>query len=203
VLHFTYDAGDGEQHTFAAYVDGDTFRDEQGRVIGRLLPDGGILIDSAVASPDLVKDDEPRLCPIPGPDKPNERGREYENYVKPFVNPPPNTTLPGIGFQLPNPEADGKLVYYDDCRLTTGMMVEAKGPQYDGLLGFDQGMESVIKEWWEESGRQIAASDGRPVRWYFAELNAALWARELFDNDTDGIRQRIEVVFLPWSKRGQ
>ena len=67
LLHFTYDAGDGEQRTFAAYVDGDTFRDEQGRVIGRLLPDGGILIDSAVASPDLLKDDEPRLCPIPGP----------------------------------------------------------------------------------------------------------------------------------------
>jgi hypothetical protein len=203
LLHFNYDAGDGEQRTFVAYVDGDKFRDEQGRVIGRVLPDGGILIDSAVASPDLVKDDEPRLCPIPGPDKPNERGREYENYVKPFVNQPPNTTLPGIGFQLPNPEAAGKLVYYDDCRLTTGMMVDAKGPEYDGLLGFPQGMESVIKEWWAESGRQIAASDGRPVRWYFAELNAAREARLLFDSDPDGGRQRIEVVFLPWSKRGR
>ena len=70
LLHFNYDAGNGEQRTFAAYVDGDTFRDEQGRVIGRVLPDGGILIESAVASPELVKDDEPRLCPIPGPDKP-------------------------------------------------------------------------------------------------------------------------------------
>jgi hypothetical protein len=203
LLHFTYNAGDGEQRTFVAYVDGDKFRDEQGRVIGRLLPDCGILIDSAVASPDLVKDDEPRPCPIPGPDKPNTRGREYEDYVKPFVNPPPNTTPSAIGFQLPNPEAAGKLVYYDDCRLTTGMMVDAKGPEYDGLLGFPQGMESVIKEWWGESGRQIAASDGRPIRWSFADLNAALWARELFDSDPDGDRQRIEVVFLPWSKRGQ
>jgi len=93
---------------FAAYVDGDTFRDEQGRVIGRVLPDGGILIESAVASPELVKDDEPRLCPIPGPDKPNIRGREYEDYVKLFVNPSPNTTVSGIGFQLPNPEDAGK-----------------------------------------------------------------------------------------------
>jgi hypothetical protein len=72
LLHFTYDAADGEQRTFAAYIDGDKFRDEQGGVIGRVLSDGGILIESAVASPDLVKDDEPRLCPIPGPDKPNE-----------------------------------------------------------------------------------------------------------------------------------
>jgi hypothetical protein len=208
LLHFTYDAGDGEQRTFAAYVDGDTFRDEQGRIIGRLLPDGGILIDSAVASPDLVKDDEPRLCPIPGPDKPNNLGREYEDYVKPFVNPHPNTTPSAIGFQLPNPEDNGKLVYYDDCRLTTGMMVDAKGPGYDGLLAASKSgpvpeWTGVIQEWWEESGRQIAASDGRPIRWYFADLAVAQFARELFDSDPDGGRQRIEVVFLPWSKRGQ
>jgi hypothetical protein len=168
-----------------------------------VLPDGGILIESAVASPDLAKDDEPRLCPIPEPDKPNELGRAYENYMKLFVNPPPNTTPSGIGFQLPNPENAGKLVYYDDCRLTTGMMADAKGPRYDELLSFDITMTSVIREWWYESGRQIVASDGRPVRWYFAELGAALEARQLFDSDKDGVRQRIEVVFLPWSKRDQ
>ncbi len=208
LLHFTYDSGDGEQRTFAAYVDGDTFRNEQGRVIGRLLSDGGVLIDSAVASPDLVKDDMPRLCPIPGPDKPNMRGREYENYVKLFVNPPPNTTPSGIGFQLPNPEAPGTVVHYDDCRLTTGMMAEAKGPGYDGLLAASKPgpvpeWTTVIREWWAESGRQVAASDGRPIRWYFADLAVAQFARQLFDSDLDGVRQRIEVVFLPWSKRGQ
>jgi hypothetical protein len=193
----------GGKSTFAAYVDGDQLRDEQGRIIGRVLPDGGILIESAVASPDLVKDDEPRLCPIPGPDKPNDLGRAYENYVKLFVNPPPNTTPSGIGFQLPNPEDAGKLVNYDDCRLTTGMMAEAKGPGCDQLLAFDITMGSVVREWWLESGRQIAASEGRAVRWLFAELNAARDARQLFDSDPDGNRQRIEVVFLPWSTRGQ
>jgi hypothetical protein len=208
LLHFTYDGADGEQRTFAAYVDGDTFRDEQGRVIGRLLPDGGILIDSAVASPDLLKDDEPRLCPIPGPDKPNKLGREYADYMKLFVNPPPNTTPSDIGFQLPNPNEAGKLVYYDDCRLTTGMMAEAKGPGYDGLLAASKSgpvpeWTSVIQEWWEESGRQIAASDGRPIRWYFADLAVARFARKLFDDDKEGGRRRIEVVFLPWSKRGR
>jgi len=131
LVQFAYDADDGEQRTFAAQIDGDQLRDEQGRLIGRVLPDGGILVESAIASPDLVKDDEPRLCPIPGPDKPNDLGRAYEDYVKLFVNPPPNTTPSGIGFQLRNPEDAGKLVNYDDCRLTTGMMAEAKGPGYD------------------------------------------------------------------------
>jgi len=205
LLHFTYDAGDGEQQTFAAYTDGDKLYDEKGRVIGRVLTDGGILIESAVASPDLANDDEPRLCPMPGPDKPNELGRAYENYMKLFVNPPPKTTPSGIGFQLPNPENAGKLVYYDDCRLTTGMMAEAKGPGYDGLLAASKATpvpewSSVVQEWWEESGRQVAASDGRPVRWYFAELPVALFARKMFDDDKDGGRQSIEVVFLPWSK---
>ena len=173
-----------------------------------VLPDGGILIESAVASPDLVKDDEPRLCPIPGPDKPNELGREYENYVKLFVNPPPNTTPSGIGFQLPNPVESGKLVNYDDCRLTTGMMVDAKGPGYDGLLAASKSTpvpewSSVVREWWLESGRQVDASGGRPVRWYFAELPVALFARKMFDDDKDGGRQSIQVVFLPWSKGGR
>jgi hypothetical protein len=208
LLHFTYDSGDGEQHTFAAYVEGDRLYDEQGKVIGRVLPDGGILIESAVASPDLAKDDEPRLCPIPGPDKPNKLGLAYANYAKLFVNPPPNTTPSGIGFQLPNPKQDDDLVYYDDCRLTTGMMTEFKGPGYGDLLTTKKSTivpewTSVIQEWWEESGRQIAASDGRPVRWYFADLAMARFARQLFDSDKDGGRQRIEVVFLPWSRRGQ
>jgi hypothetical protein len=200
LLHLTYDSPDGGQHTFAAYFHDDELRDEHGKVIGRVLPDGGVLIQSAVVSPDLVKDDEPRICPAPSPDKPGERGREYENYVKSFVNPPPYTTPSGIGFQLPNPQDDGALVYYDDCRRTNGMMADAKGPVYEKLLTFEKPMGSVIMEWWQRSGRQIAASGGRPVRWYFAELRAALDARALFDSDRYEGRARIEVVFLPWSK---
>jgi len=202
LFHLTYDDPDGTQRTFSAYLDGDLFRDEHGRVIGRVLPDGGVLIQSAVVSPDLVKDDEPRICPAPGPDKKNELGREYESYVKGIVNPPPNTTPTGIGFQLPNWKESGALVYYDDCRRTTGMMADAKGPRYDVLLTYDQPMQSIVMEWWAEAGRQIAASDGRPVRWYFADLDAALFARKLFDyDDEDGGRARIQVVFLPWSRR--
>lgn len=85
------------------------------------------------------------------------------------------------------------------------MMAEFKAAGYDGLLAASQATvvpewSLVVREWWGESGRQIAASDGRPMRWYFAELPVALFAREMFDDDPDGGRQRIEVVFLPWSK---
>ena len=203
LLHLTYDDAAGAQRTFSAYLDGDLLRHDDGRIIGRVLSDGGILIESAVVSSGLMKEDEPRLCPAPGTDKSsNNLGKAYENYVKSFVNPPPNTTPSGIGFQLPNPDS-GALVYYDDCRHTTGMMVDAKGASYAKLLTFQSPMQSVVMEWWAESGRQIAASGGRPVRWYFAELDAALSARELFDSDKEGDRARIEVVFLPWSMRSR
>jgi hypothetical protein len=118
--------------------------------------------------------------------------------VKSIVNPYPRTTPPGIGFQLPNPEQSGKLVYYDDCQHETGMMVDAKGPGYAGLLSFPQTMQSVVYEWVEESGRQIAASGGRRVRWYFAEKAAADFARDLFESYDEG-RETIEIEIRPWS----
>ena len=80
------------------------------------------------------------------------------------------------------------------------MMSDSKGPVYEKLLTFEKPMGSVIMEWWERSGRQIAASGGRPVRWYFAELGAALAARELFDSDNREGRAESKFVFLPWSK---
>jgi hypothetical protein len=104
------------------------FRDDRGLIVGRVLPDGTIAIDIAAVSTDLVQDDEPKLCPAPGPDRVggSEIGRDYEDYVKSIVNPE-NPTPRGWGFQLPNPEQNGALVYYDDCQQSTGMMVEAKG----------------------------------------------------------------------------
>ncbi len=196
-LYLTYSNADGGPRTFTAYLDDDVFRDEQGKVIGRVLSDNNIAIDAIAVSPDLANEDEPNFCPAPGPDKPNERGREYEDYVKTVVNPPPNTTPSGIGFQLPNPEDSGKLVYYDDCQRETGMMVDAKGTAYAVLLTFPSILQSIVYEWVDESGRQIAASGGRPVRWYFAEKDAADFARELSRDYDDG-RERIEIEFLPW-----
>jgi hypothetical protein len=80
-LHLTYDHA-GEQRTFAAYLDGDEFRDEDGRVIGRVIGGNKVAIDLFAVLPDLVKkSDEPRLCPAPAPDVPGRqrpaiRGRQ-------------------------------------------------------------------------------------------------------------------------------
>jgi hypothetical protein len=76
LLHLTYDDSGGRQRTFSASLDGDVFRDVQGRVIGRVLTGGNIAIDAAAVSRDLLKEDEPRLCPDEVPDKPGStRGK--------------------------------------------------------------------------------------------------------------------------------
>jgi hypothetical protein len=124
-LHITYDNPDGNRSTFSAQLEDDVFRDGSGRIIASILPDGSIAVDPTAVFPDVANDNEPRLCPLPGLDKPGEKGRDYEDYVKSVVNPV-DTTPRYWGFQLLNPET-GKLVFYDDCQHTTGMMVDAKG----------------------------------------------------------------------------
>ena len=51
-------------------------------------------------------------------------------------------------------------------------------------------------------GRQIAAAGGRPIRWYFAEPEAAAFATKIFDAAKGG-RENIKIELLPWpgSKR--
>ena len=200
-IHLTYDSSDGSHRTLFAQLDEqNVFRDTQGQAVGRVLPGGTVVLDPTAISPDLVQDDQPKLCPAPAPDKPNESGRDYEDYVKAIVNPAPYTTPSGMGFQLPNPQNSGKLAFYDDCEQTTGTMIDAKGPGYAGLLMFPITMQSVVYEWVDAASRQIAASDGRPVRWYFAEATAADFARELFKYYDDGL-ERIDVEFLPWTRK--
>ena len=195
--HLTYDNPDGGRSTFSAQLEDDVFRDERGQIIGRVLPDGTIAIDTAAVSADLAQDDRPKLCPAPGPDRPggSERGRDYEDYVKSVVNPD-NQTPRGWGYQLPNPEKNGKLVYFDDCQHSTGMMVEAKG-SYAGVLSFEPSRSENSEDWLEQSAAQIAAAGGRPIRWYFAEPETEVFAKKLFENAGGG-RDRIETQVLPW-----
>jgi hypothetical protein len=139
-----------------------------------VLPGGSVAFDRASISPDLVDGDEPKLCPDPRLDKLSvARGRKYEDYVKSVVNPG-NPTPSGFGFQLPNPKKFSKLVCYDDCEHATGTKIEAKGPEYAGLLTFKKGRDSVIKQFLKQSGRQVAARGWRRVRWYFAEPETRL-----------------------------
>jgi hypothetical protein len=86
-LHLTYGSPDGAQSTFTAELEDDVFRDKSGRVVGRVLIDGNVAIDLNAIPSIPANDDEPRLCPLPGLDKPGEKGRDYEDYIKSIVNP--------------------------------------------------------------------------------------------------------------------
>jgi hypothetical protein len=132
-----------------------------------VLLDGNGAIDLHAIPSIPANDDEPRLCPLPGLDKPGEKGRDYEDYIKSIVNPV-DTTPRYWGFQLPNPTKGGKLVYFDDCQHSTGMMVDAKGPEYARLIRFPPIRDSIRDEFLERSLNQVQSAGDRPIRWYFA-----------------------------------
>jgi hypothetical protein len=195
LLHLTYDS-DGDRQTFTAELQEGVFRDAHGRIVGRVLSSGTLAIDPAAIFPTVANDDEPKLCPEPGLDRAgNEKGKDYEDYVKSIVNPE-NPTPRYWGFQLPNPGTTGDPVYYDDCEHSTGTMIEAKD-KYAWSLTFPQGMQSVAYEFLDESKRQVDAAGTRAVRWYFSEEETADFAKGLFERMDDG-RATIKIVPLPW-----
>ncbi len=192
LLHLTYDDVDGGQHTFSAQLDGDVFRNAQGRVIGRVLSGSNVAIDAAAVSPDLVDEGEPKLCPDPMKDRrTNDLGLAYENYIKSIVNPE-NPTPPFMGYELPN---GASAVSFDDCEHSTGTMVEIKDG-YAGFLESDWGQQLVERMFLQQAMDQIQAVGTRPVRWYFSQKQVADYAEEMFSK-TDAL-QNIEVKFEPW-----
>jgi hypothetical protein len=189
-LHLTYDHA-GDQRTFAAYLDGDEFRDENGRVIGRVIGGNKIAIDLFAVLPDLVKkSNEPRLCPAPAKDMPgSDRGlqykdnlaRQYEDFLKPLINPDAPTPS-GYAYYLPNPSQGNRLVSYDDCQKKTIILFDYKG-YYGALLMFNS---NARKSFLSQSMRQIEASGGRPVVWIFADEQDALRTQKLFEKVDKG-----------------
>jgi hypothetical protein len=161
----------------------------------------------APADPRSSQRDEPKSCPEPpGPDKKGSESNAYANFMKPIVNQPP--TPPELGYQLLNPYQEEDTVYYDDCERASGTMIEYKGTTYAKLLvgksSFAQVRESINMEWLSEATRQIEASRGRPVRWYFAEAPALEYARHLFNDDKNyAILRRIDLVYAPYPRSNQ
>jgi hypothetical protein len=208
-LRLTYDDNAGGQRTFSAFLDGEEFRDQQRNVIGRVIGGNRVAIDTIAVIPDLVKQDDPKLCPAPAPDvpgsdqgKPYEENwaRQYEDFLKQFINPPPDGPTPsGFVYYLPNPAKNGEPANYDDCQKATGFLFEFKGEQYAWLLTVESIGGSIAERFLAQSADQLAASGGRPVAWIFAEEEAALFARKLF-NDTDRGRERITVGYVPWTR---
>jgi hypothetical protein len=205
-LLLTYDDPAGGRRTFAAYLDGDVFRDKDRQAIGRVLDGGKVAIDVAAAVPDLVKD-EPKLCPEPPvPDRPgSDRGkpyeknlpRQYEDYLKRLINPDAPTPS-GYVYELSNPASKGDPVTYDDCQKKTGILFEFKW-EHASVLDFSQGNKSVIDGFLDQSLRQVQASGGRPVVWIFAEAETAEIARKLFKDAGEG-RERIIIIHAEWKR---
>ena len=167
-------------------------------------------IDAIAVLPDLVDQDEPRLCPSPAPDRPgSHRGksyeddfaRQYEDFLKKLINPDAPTPS-GFVYYLPNTAQNGAPVSYDDCQKATGFLFEFKGEEYAWLLTVPQIRKEITDDFLRQSANQITASGGRPVVWIFAEAEAALFARELFDEIDKG-REYITVGYVPWTKGGR
>jgi hypothetical protein len=201
-LHLTYDYSGGGQRTFAAYLDGDDFRDEHGEIIGHVIGGNKIAIYLSAVFPDLVKSDEPRLCPAYAPDvagsdqgKSYEENisRQYEDFLKPMINPDAPTPS-GYVYYLPKP-GDGEPVSYDDCQRKRGILFEYKA-YYGTLLTFDS---HAVRQFLDQSARQVAASAGRPIVWIFAEKATAEAAERLFKEADEG-REYITIVDVPWTK---
>jgi hypothetical protein len=199
-LLLKYDGPDGAHHAWTATLEDDLFRDKDGNIVGRVLPQGTIVVDTAAASRSLVQDDEPKLCPKPVKDRrTNEKGKAFEIYVKSIINPG-NPTPPDMAYDLPNPNG-GKPVSFDDCERTSGMLVEIKD-HYEWALEkaekYPQLLKLIKEYFLKQSSRDIDASGGRPVAWFFSEHEVAVLARQLFDEDQTGKRQRIVVVDMFW-----
>lgn len=190
------------------------FRDNNGNAFGRVV-DGAVVLDpdslpgyassnrpaqsraGAQAQTDTDRD-EPKLCPDPGLDRPgSDRGIAYQSYIAGLINPE-LPTPPGMAVKLFNPVAN-KDVYFDDCRRTDGVMIEAKGPGYEDLI--ESGRESakfkklIEKKFFKQANDQLDAAQDRPIEWYFAEKSAADYFRELFHGDTR--LHTIAIIYAP------
>lgn len=108
----------------------------------------------------------------------------------------------GFVYYLPNPARNGDPVSYDDCQKATGFMFEFKGEQYAWFLTVPQIRTSITAQFLVQSASQIAAGEGRPIVWIFAEEEAALFARDLL-HEADQGREYITVGYVPWRREPQ
>ncbi len=192
--------------------DGIFFEVETGTPVARIV--GGSLVFDAASLADATDEapaqsgaeinagaqsrtDQPQLCPDPGPDVlhgASDRAIAYQAQIS-ALNNPQRPLPPGLAVSLINPET-GKPVVFDDCRESDGTMIEAKGPGYAEMLKDSFFSDRILPpQWKDQAERQLAASGGRDIEWFFAEPEAADLAREVF-RDLPNL-QRIKIFYVP------
>ncbi|MGH6793754.1 MAG: hypothetical protein ACREDH_00755, partial [Methylocella sp.] len=113
--------------------------------------------------------------------------KAYQAQISKLINPQ-RPLEPGLAVTLNG-------VLFDECNESNGTMIEAKGQRFAYLLGYPRIADNLAKEWVDQATRQVQASGGRPIEWYFAEEAAADRARKIFDKD-DKLR-RIRIFTVP------
>jgi hypothetical protein len=192
-IHIDYQTANGEQRRFTAQLKENRFLGPQGQVVGVVLPDGHVAIDADVLPGRPANDNEAKLCPRPQPDKrTNDKGLEYEAFMRPLVNPFMPTPL-GFAYFLMHPS--GKAVEFDDCEQTSGTMIDYK--QYYWELLTSGIRDVIIDKLKKQALDQISAAGSRKIRWYFAEKETADFVRTLFYFDPN-IRNRIDIQHRPF-----
>jgi hypothetical protein len=140
---------------------------------------------------------QPNVCPEPGEDTPHgasDRAKLYQEQISALNNP--QRPLPSdVAVSLTNP-ATGRRVRFDNCRESDGTMIDAKGPRLAYLLQYPSIAANLVDEWIDQATRQVDASGGRAIEWYFAEKEAADKAREIFDANDD-LKGRITIFTVP------
>jgi len=178
------------------------FRLRDGTILGRERPTSVALNDVGIALAEErhqerirararlgALEDEPKLCPEETPERSTNdelRWRLYQYQV--------TGTTPGYAYELANVEFDG-------CREDLGgLMQEAKGPGYEGL------MKKGEFEAWVVGARKIqiqlrsqsAAAGSRIVEWSVAEKAVAEWIRaQAFSMGLTNIRVVHEPYYQP------
>ena len=199
-----YRQGENGRKTIAAAImkSGGIFVDsETGEPVARFV-NGNLLFDAESLAGDAPdrrakrETDEPKLCPAPSKDVghgASERAIAYQAQIS-RLNNPRRPLPPGMAVRLNNPET-GKDVVFDDCRLSDGTMIEAKGPGYADMLKDPFFSKMVMPEDWRDQGeRQVAAAGPRDIEWYFAERQAAESAEKIFEGSKKLHKIKIYVV---------
>jgi hypothetical protein len=227
VLTLTRQNADGSKDVLFSgryNLDG-VFRDKDGNVIGRFLGGSAVVVDTTAvpeyrsrSSAQVQTDDDeegssqpnnpaandngPKLCPDPSLDRfrgkldPDKNDVLYQAFIGERVNGFAWPT--GFGISLLNPTT-GDTVVFDNCQITTGIMIEAKSTGYLQMLQRwrDRGgafpWKNAERKMLDQSERQLEAAGGRPIEWHFAEKEVADYVRELFARERPG----ITVIYTP------